>query len=144
MIPCHALAKLSMRLAPGMNPKNALAALERHLKAHLPPGMKLFIEDVTGEAAGFRLPLASPLFRLASHVLAELDPRGAVYQWDGASIPIVSTLKSLSCAAPLLVGFGQSEDRIHSPNESFGFAQFALCRAWAAKLLSALAGNVEM
>ena len=141
VIPCHALAKLSMRLAPGMNPKNALAALERHLKAHLPPGMKLFIEDVTGEAAGFRLPLASPLFRLASHVLAELDPRGAVYQWDGASIPIVSTLKSLSCAAPLLVGFGQSEDRIHSPNESFGFAQFALCRAWAAKLLAALVSS---
>ena len=138
VIPCHALAKLSMRLAPGMNPQNALAAVERHMKANLPPGMKLFLEDVTGEAAGFRLPLASPLFRLASHVLSELDPRGAVYQWDGASIPIVSTLKQLSGAAPLLVGFGQSEDRIHSPNESFGFAQFALCRAWAAKLLSAI------
>ena len=92
--------------------------------------------DRTKKAAGFRLPLASPLFRLASHVLAELDPRGAVYQWDGASIPVVSTLKEQSGAAPLLVGFGQSEDRIHSPNESFGFAQFALCRAWAAKLLS--------
>ena len=138
VIPCRALAKLSMRLAPGMNPQNALAALERHLKAHLPPGMKLSIEDVTGEAPGFRLPLASPLFRLASHVLSELDPRGAVYQWDGASTPVVSTLKMLSGAAPLLVGFGQSEDRIHSPNESFGFAQFALCRAWAAKLLAAL------
>ena len=141
VIPCHALAKLSMRLAPGMNPKNAFAALERHLKAHLPLGMKLFLEEVTGEAAGFRLPLASPLFRLASHVLAELDPRGAVYQWDGASIPIVSTLRTLSCAAPLLVGFGQSEDKIHSPNESFGFAQFDLCRSWAAKILAALAGN---
>ena len=138
VIPCQALAKLSMRLAPGMNPGNALLALERHLKARLPPGMKLFLEDVTGEAAGFRLPLSSPLFRLAAHVLEKLDPRGAVYQWDGASIPIVSTLKTLSGAAPLLVGFGQSEDRIHSPNESFGFAQFALCRAWAEKLLAAL------
>ncbi len=138
VIPCHALAKISMRLVPGMNPQNALAAIERHMKAHLPPGMKLFIEEVTGEAAGFRLPLASPLFRLASHVLAELDPRGAVYQWVGASIPVVSTLKHLSGAAPLLVGFGQCEDRIHSPNESFGFAQFALCRAWAAKLLAAI------
>ena len=138
VIPCRALAKISMRLVPRMNPQNALAAIERHMKAHLPPGMKLFIEEVTGEAAGFRLPLASPLFRLASHVLAELDPRGAVYQWVGASIPVVSTLKHLSGAAPLLVGFGQSEDRIHSPNESFGFAQFALCRAWAAKLLAAI------
>ncbi len=140
VIPCQAIAKLSMRLAPGMVPANAFAALERHLKAHLPRGMKLFIEELTGEAAGFRLPLASPLFRLAAHVLGELDPRGAVYQWDGASIPIVSALRTLSGAAPLLVGFGQSGDCIHSPNESFGFEQFAMCRAWAASMLKALKG----
>ena len=79
------------------------------------------------------------MFRLAADVLGELDPRGTVFQWDGASIPVVSTIARLSGAAPLLVGFGQSEDKIHSPNESFGFAQFGLCRSWAAKLLAALA-----
>ena len=138
VIPCRALAKLSMRLVPGMDPKHALEAIERHLRRKLPPGMKLFLEEVTGEAAGFRLPLASPIFRLAAHVLGDLDPRGAVYQWVGASIPIVSTLRTLSGAAPLLVGFGQPEDCIHSPNESFGLEQFSLCRRWAAHLLAAL------
>ena len=141
VIPCAALAKLSMRLAPGMNPQAARSAVERHLKAHLPRGMKLFVEEVTAEAAGFRLPLKSPVFRLAAEVLKEIDPRGAVFQWDGASIPIVSLLRELSGAAPLLVGFGQPEDRIHSPNESYGLNQFALGRAWAAKFLSALAAT---
>ncbi len=139
VIPAGALAKLSMRLVPNQNPDEVMAAVERHLKLHTPRGMKLFIEDLTGEAAGFRLPLASPVFRLAASVLEELDPRGAVYQWDGASIPVVSTLKACSGAAPLLVGFGQPEDRIHSPNESYGLNQFARAMAWAEKILAALA-----
>ena len=139
VIPAGALAKLSMRLVPNQNPDEVMAAVERHLKLHTPRGMKLFIEDLTGEAAGFRLPLASPVFRLASTVLEELDSRGAVYQWDGASIPVVSTLKTCSGAAPLLVGFGQPEDHIHSPNESYGLNQFARAMAWAEKILAALA-----
>ena len=139
VIPAGALAKLSMRLVPDQNPDEVMAAVERHLKLHTPRGMKLFIEDLTGEAAGFRLPLASPVFRLAAAVLEELDPRGAVYQWDGASIPVVSTLKACSGAAPLLVGFGQPEDRIHSPNESYGLNQFARAMAWAENILAALA-----
>ena len=138
VIPAGALAKLSMRLVPNQNPDEVMAAVERHLRQHTPRGMKLFIEDLTGEAAGFRLPLASPVFRLAASVLEEIDPRGAVYQWDGASIPVVSTLKTCSGAAPLLVGFGQPEDRIHSPNESYGLNQFARAMAWAEKILAAL------
>ena len=139
VIPAGALAKISMRLVPDQNPDEVMAALERHLKQHTPRGMKLFIEDLTGGAAGFRLPLASPVFRLAASVLEELDPRGAVFQWDGASIPVVSTLKACSGAAPLLVGFGQPEDHMHSPNESYGLNQFARAMAWAEKILVALA-----
>ena len=139
VIPAGALAKISMRLVPDQNPDEVMAALERHLKQHTPRGMKLFIEDLTGGAAGFRLPLASPVFRLAASVLEEIDPRGAVFQWDGASIPVVSTLKACSGAAPLLVGFGQPEDHMHSPNESYGLNQFARAMAWSEKILAALA-----
>ena len=81
------------------------------------------------------------MFRLAADVLGELDPRGAVFQWDGASIPVVSTIARLSGAAPLLVGFGQGEDRIHSPNESFSWRQFGMCRRWAKGIIAALCGE---
>lgn len=139
VIPAAALAKLSMRLVPGQDPDAAMACVERHLRQHTPRGMTLFVEDLTGEAAGFRLPLASPVFRLAAHVLGEMDARGPVFQWDGASIPVVSTLASCSGAAPLLVGWGQPQDRIHSPNESFGLDQFARAMAWGERILAALA-----
>ena len=77
-------------------------------------------------------------FRIAEDVLGEMDPRGAVFQWDGASIPVVSTLKACSGAAPLLVGFGQPEDHMHSPNESYGLNQFSRSMEWAERILAAL------
>ena len=138
VIPAEAMAKLSMRLVPGQTPRAALAAVKRHLEDKCPRGMKLSIEEGNEGAGGFRLPLDSPIFRLAAEVLGEMDPRGAVFQWDGASIPVVSVLREASGAAPLIVGWGQAEDRIHSPNESYSFTQFAKARAWAVKILSAL------
>ena len=72
-----------------------------------------------------RLPLNSPVFRLAADVLQQMDPRGALFRWEGASIPVVAMLQHLSGAAPLLVGFGREEDKNHCPNESFGLDQLS-------------------
>lgn len=138
VIPAEAFAKISMRLVPGQSVRGAFEAVRHHLEDHTPRGMKLSVEDYNPGAGGFRLPLASPIFRLAADVLAEMDPRGAVFQWDGASIPVVSVIREASGAAPLIVGWGQAEDRIHSPNESYSLAQFDQARAWGRRLLAAL------
>ena len=136
IIPAQAFAKLSMRLVPGQTPRRAFEAVSAHLKAHVPRGLSLVIDEWSPGAAGFRLPLASPVFRLAEHILQEIDSRGAVFQWDGASIPIVSLLQEVSGAAPLIVGWGQATDRIHAPNESYGFDQFDKARAWGYRIVS--------
>ena len=137
VIPCQAIAKLSTRLVPGQNPATAYEAVKRHLKDHCPKGMEVELSELTGDAPAFRLPLASPLFRLAADVLGEMDPRGAVFQWDGASIPVIAAIREASGAAPLLVGWGQPEDCIHSPNESYSVRQFAAAKTWAMKILGA-------
>ena len=51
VIPASALAKISMRLVPGQRPDEAMACVERHLRQHTPRGMRLFVEDLTGEAS---------------------------------------------------------------------------------------------
>lgn len=137
VIPCQAIAKLSTRLVPGQNPARTFDAIKHHLKDHCPKGMEVELSELTGEAPAFRLPLASPLFRLAADVLGEMDPRGAVFQWDGASIPVIAAIREASGAAPLLVGWGQPEDRIHSPNESYSVRQFLTAKEWGKKILSA-------
>ena len=137
IIPAEAWAKLSLRLVPGQSPKAALAAVKAHLEARCPKSMKLEFSEENPGTPGFRLPLASPIFRLAEELLKEMDPRGPVFQWDGASIPVISLIREASGAAPLIVGWGQPEDRIHSPDESFSLRQFKLAEAWGAKIAEA-------
>jgi acetylornithine deacetylase/succinyl-diaminopimelate desuccinylase-like protein len=138
VIPAEAVAKLSMRLVPGQRIEKTLPALKAHLEKHCPPGMTIaFSEEVAG-APGFRLPIDSPLFSIARDVLQEMDARGAVFKWEGASIPVVAALQHCSGAAPLLVGFGREEDKIHCPNESFGLDQFRQVMTWSASIMQAL------
>jgi acetylornithine deacetylase/succinyl-diaminopimelate desuccinylase-like protein len=139
VIPSTAFAKLSMRYVPDQSPHEVYALVKEHLMRNVPRGMRLTFEEEHEGLPGFRLPVNSPVFRLAESLLQELDERGPVFQWDGASIPVVSTLARVSGAAPLLVGFGQSEDMIHAPNESYSLKQFDLASKWAEKILGALA-----
>jgi acetylornithine deacetylase/succinyl-diaminopimelate desuccinylase-like protein len=128
-----------MRLVPDQLPAETYLAVQKHLESHCPRGMKLVFSEACRGAPGFRLPLSSPIFRLASQVLGEMDPRGALFRWEGASIPIVATLQRVSGAAPLLVGFGREEDKIHCPNESFGLDQLVQCMTWSSLMLQELA-----
>jgi len=138
VIPATAVAKLSMRLVPDQRPEETFDAVRRHLEAHCPRGMTLSLSEACVGAPGFRLPLNSPIFRLAAEVLAQMDTRGAIFRWEGASIPVVARLHHLTGAAPLLVGFGREEDKIHCPNESFGLDQFTRVMTWSALMLKAL------
>ncbi len=141
VIPASAFMKLSMRLVPDQRAERTMDLLRAHLEKHVPRGMKMEISDVRPGAPGFRLPLSSPVFALARRVLAQIDPRGAGFQWDGASIPVVSVLAKATGAAPLLAGFGREEDHIHSPNESYGLDQFECAMEWGYCLTAALAAE---
>ena len=138
IIPGEAWAKLSMRLVPGQSPRGAFAAVKTHLENRCPKGMKVELMDFNPGTPGFRLPIASPIFRLAEDLLKELDQRGPVFMWDGASIPVVSLIREASGAAPLIVGWGQPEDRIHSPNESYSVKQFKLSETWGKLIADAV------
>jgi len=138
VIPSTAFAKISVRYVAGQDPDRSFAALVDHLKRNVPRGMRLSIEAENAGAPALRVNLGSPLVARAEAELTKMDPRGPVFVWDGASIPVLSTIVRVSGAEPLLVGWGQPEDRIHSPNESYSFAQFERARTWGARILQAL------
>ncbi|MBO5751937.1 MAG: M20/M25/M40 family metallo-hydrolase [Kiritimatiellae bacterium] len=138
VIPCQAIAKLSTRLVPGQNPLRTFEAIKEHLKAKCPDGMVVSFPEDSGLSSALRLALTSPIFSLAQDILSQMDKRGAAFLWNGASIPVVAALRDATCAAPLLVGWGQPEDRIHSPNESFSVKQFAASKEWAKRIIAEL------
>ena len=139
VIPSAAFAKISLRLVPNQSPAQVFDAMKAHIEAHCPAGMKASIGEIHMGSPGFRLSLGSPLFVIAKDELERLDPRGAVFVWEGASIPVVGELHRISGGAPLLVGFGLERDRIHAPNESYGLDQFERAMRWAELILPALA-----
>ena len=137
VIPCQSIAKISTRLVPGQDPMRSYEAIKRHLEARCPKGMRVEVDAPAGCAPGFRLPLSSPHLKVAADVLKAMDPRGPVYRWSGGSIPVVYGMSSAAGAAPLVVGWGQPEDNIHSPNERFSIRQFRTAKDWAKRILSA-------
>jgi acetylornithine deacetylase/succinyl-diaminopimelate desuccinylase-like protein len=139
VIPAAATAKLTARLVPGQNPERALAAIIAHLRARAPRGLRLEIPEAHVGGAAFRLPLDTPLVRLATRVLTRLDARGPLFLWEGASVPVIALLREQTGAAPLLVGFGREDDCIHAPDESFSLEQFLMAMRYSGEILSELA-----
>lgn len=124
IIPATAMAKISARTVAGQDHGAVLNAIASHLRRHAPKGLRLTISDRYAPGPGFRLDLDSHAVALARHALESVCGEPVVYQWDGASIPVVARLARISGAEPLLVGFGEESDRIHAPNESFRLSQF--------------------
>ena len=119
-------AKLTARLAAGQDPDACLYAIVRHLEAHVPPGLRLAIDDKGVAGPGLRLSPDSAAVSLARKTLAQLTDKQVVYLWEGASIPIIPALARAAGAEPLMVGFAGEQDRAHAPNESFSVEQFRL------------------
>jgi acetylornithine deacetylase/succinyl-diaminopimelate desuccinylase-like protein len=82
----------------------------------------------------------SPAFEAARRALSEEWPRPATFIGGGGSIPVAGYFKSILEIDSLLIGFGNDDDQVHSPNGKFDVSSFHRgIRAWA-RILDALAG----
>ena len=111
-------AKVSMRIAPGEKPQEALNLLRSHLEANVPFGAKLQFGDVelgkpfADENVGWAKELASACLGAAFGELA-------VDAGIGGSIPFIADLIEVFPKAQILVtGVEDPDSRAHSPNES--------------------------
>lgn len=136
IIPADATAKITGRLVAGQNPGATLAAVVKHLRSNVPDGLELVVTESGIGGAGFRLDPRSAVLTKVRNILDTLTPHATVLRWGGGSIPIVVRLAELAGAEPLLVGFGQEEDCVHAPNESFSFEQFTMGFLYAGLWLS--------
>ncbi|MFM1935320.1 MAG: hypothetical protein RI990_279 [Planctomycetota bacterium] len=118
VIPSKATVKFSCRLVAGQDPERIRAAVEAHLRAHVPPGYSLEVHS-HGVNPAIHVSTDSPYLRAAARALRATFGRDAALIGTGGSIPAVGSIQRILGVDSLLVGFGLDDDRVHSPNEKF-------------------------
>lgn len=111
-------AKISMRIAPGQEPNDALALLRAHLESHVPFGAKLSYGEVE-LGKPFEANSAGWAKKLAEASLSAAFGNDSVDIGIGGSIPFIADLLEVFPSAQILVtGVEDADSRAHSPNES--------------------------
>lgn len=137
VIAAKASAKISFRLVGKQDPDAIRSAFRDYVRSQLPADCSVEFHEHGGSPA-IQLPYDSPVLTTAKTALSDEWPKPAVVIGMGGSIPIVGDFQSLLGMESLLVGFGLSDDRIHSPNEKYELQSFAKgIRSWI-RILAAL------
>lgn len=120
----RARAKFSLRLAPGQDPAEAMAAVKAHVEANAPFGAKVVFTP--GESGNpFQTDTSSAAASLAMWALGEAWGVPAVETGIGGSIPFIADLTELYPDVQILVtGVEDPDSRAHSANESLHLADF--------------------
>lgn len=134
-------AKISLRIAPGEQPEQALELLRAHLEANLPFGATLNYGEIelgkpfSGLSEGW----AKPAAEQALSAGFGLD---SVNIGIGGSIPFIADLTEVFPEAQILVtGVEDPDSRAHSPNESVELEM--LKKAMVSEALLLLTGNAR-
>ncbi|HEY6318897.1 MAG TPA: M20/M25/M40 family metallo-hydrolase [Acidimicrobiia bacterium] len=138
-IVADAAALLSVRLAPGQDPRRALERIEAHLARHVPWGLDWSFEP-DGSATGWSCDPGGWAFDAARSALAAGFGRPPVVMGVGGSIPFVAPFASAFGGIPaLLLGPADPESHIHGEDESLHLGDWRNLIVSEALLLAELA-----
>jgi acetylornithine deacetylase/succinyl-diaminopimelate desuccinylase-like protein len=133
-----AKAKISVRIAPGDDPKTAFLALQAHLERNAPWGARVTL-TLEHDGAPCVIDTSGPAYAAARAAFASAwDGTQPVDMGVGGSIPFIATFQELFPGASILVtGVEDPDSRAHGPNESLHLAEFErVCLGEALLLLN--------
>lgn len=137
VLPSQASAKISFRLVGTQDPHKIRDAFRAYVQANLPADCTVEFTD-HGAAPASQMSILDPTFEKARTALSAEWPKEAAYIGSGGSIPIAGYFKDILHMDAMLIGFGNDDDLIHSPNEKYDLRSFHKgIRSWA-RILDAL------
>lgn len=137
VIAAEASAKVSFRLVHKQDPKKIRAAFRDFVEARIPADCSVEFHPHGGSPA-IQLSYDSPFLTKAKDALSDEWGKQAVMIAMGGSIPIVGDFQKYLGMESLMVGFGLSDDRIHSPNEKYDLKSFHKGQKSWARILDAV------
>jgi acetylornithine deacetylase/succinyl-diaminopimelate desuccinylase-like protein len=125
VIPAKAVAKVSMRLVPGMTPTKASAQYKDFVQKIAPAGVDVSVRLIhSGDPC--LIPVDNPYIKAATQALQQVWGKETVFIRSGGSIPIVGDFDRHLGLPSVMMGFGLPDDNIHAPNEKFNLKNFEL------------------
>jgi acetylornithine deacetylase/succinyl-diaminopimelate desuccinylase-like protein len=121
VIPALAVAKVSMRLVPGLEREKVFKWLEKAVAKLAPKWAEVEVRELHG-GEPVQVDTHHPAFDVLDAAFEEVTGRGIVRARAGGSIPIVPELGK-GGAPVLLSGIGLPDDGLHSPNEKLDVSQ---------------------
>ncbi len=121
VIPAAAVAKISMRLVPGLSYEFAREQLRAACARVAPDYADWEVRFIHG-ADPVQVDVKHPSFALLDRAFEEVVGRPTIAIRAGGSIPVVTDL-ARSGAPVLLTGIGLPDDGLHSPNEKLDLQQ---------------------
>jgi acetylornithine deacetylase/succinyl-diaminopimelate desuccinylase-like protein len=125
VIPAKAVAKVSMRLVPGMTPAKSFALYKSYVERIAPAGVDIEVRLIhSGDPC--LIPVDNPYIQAATLALHEVWGKETVFIRSGGSIPIVGDFARHLGLPSVMMGFGLPDDNLHAPNEKFHLKNFEL------------------
>jgi acetylornithine deacetylase/succinyl-diaminopimelate desuccinylase-like protein len=125
VIPAKAVAKVSMRLVPGMTPAKSFGLYKSYVEKIAPVGVDVEVRLIH-QGDPCLVPVDNPFMRAATRALHEVFGKDTVFIRSGGSIPIVGDFARHLGLPSVMMGFGLPDDNLHAPNEKFHLKNFEL------------------
>ncbi len=123
VIPARAVAKVSMRLVPDMEPEETFTLYRDYVLSLAPAGITLDVRLIhSGEP--IVIGTDNRYIRAATSALRQVWGKQAVFIRSGGSIPVVGEFERFLKVPSVMMGFGLPDDNLHAPNEKFHLANF--------------------
>ena len=123
VIPAKALAKVSMRLVPGMTSAGAFAKLKDYVASIVPKGVTVEVRLIhSGEP--IVVGTDNPFVHAATEAMRAVFGKDTVFVRGGGSIPVVGDFARQLKVPAVMMGFGLPDDNLHAPNEKFNISNF--------------------
>jgi acetylornithine deacetylase/succinyl-diaminopimelate desuccinylase-like protein len=117
VLPCKAMAKVSMRLVPNQNPNRIARLFVQYVKRLAPETVRVKVAEASGRGTPWLVPTDHPSLRAVARAIENGFGKKPVYTRSGGTIPVVATLDRLLKAPILLMGIGLPDENAHAPNE---------------------------
>jgi acetylornithine deacetylase/succinyl-diaminopimelate desuccinylase-like protein len=115
VLPVHAAANVSIRIAPGQDPAQIAETFEELLRDATPPEADLEVELLSSAAPGL-VPPDSPAVQLGLAAFERVVGTRPALIRSGGTLPIVPALSGRGIPT-IITGFSLPDANIHSPNE---------------------------